>query len=89
MGRPVSLSSDASLPIEKFRLAERLSANIANQLLTVNFMRTDLPFEVLRLVAFNNQNCASFELDLNKEDLLVFLEGNVKLLEEENSGDLY
>lgn len=44
MGRPVSTSSETSLPIEKFRLAERLSANIASQYLTVNFMKTDLPF---------------------------------------------
>jgi len=52
-------------------------------------MKTDLPFKVLRLVAFNNQNCSSYEMDLTKEDLLVFLEGNSRLLDEENSSDLY
>jgi hypothetical protein len=54
MGRPVSSSADVSIPIEKFRLAERLSANIASQYLTVNFMKTDFPFNAIRIVAFNN-----------------------------------
>ena len=44
---------------------------------------------MLRIIAFNNQTCQSYELDLTKEDILIFVESNLKFLEEENSTDLY
>jgi hypothetical protein len=77
------------MPLESFRLAHRISTNVSGQYLTVNFLKADLPFTTLRLIAFNNQTCQSFELDLTKTDLLVFAESNLKLLEEESATDLY
>jgi len=85
----VSTFPDVSLPIENFRLCHRISANVCGQLLTINFMKADFPFVQLRIIAFNNQTCQSYELDLLKDDLLVFLESNLKLLEEENIMDLF
>ena len=52
-------------------------------------MRDDEPFTTLRVVAFNNQTCDKFELDLTKEDLLVFVENNIRYLEEDHAQDLY
>lgn len=89
LGRPVSTFPDVTLPIENFRLAHRISANVCGQYLTINFLKADFPFIQLRIIAFNNQTCQSFELDLLKDDLMVFVESNIKLLEEENCNDLY
>jgi hypothetical protein len=89
LGRPVSTFPDVSLPIENFRLAHRISANVCGQYLTINFLKADLPFMTLRIIAFNNQTCQTYELDLTKDDLLVFIESNLKFLEEENATDLY
>jgi hypothetical protein len=89
LGRAVSTFPDVSMPLESFRLAHRISTNVSGQYLTVNFLKADLPFTTLRLIAFNNQTCQSFELDLTKTDLLVFAESNLKLLEEESATDLY
>ena len=85
----MSTFPDVSLPIENFRLANRISVNVCDQLLTVNFLKADQPFQMLRIIAFNNIKCITYELDLTKDDLLVFVESNLRLLEEENSQDLY
>ena len=89
MGRPVSNFQDVSLPMEKFQLADRKLVNIGGIFLTVNFLKNDLPFTCLRIMAFNNQTCQSFNLDLTIDDLMVFVEGNQKMLEEDNLPDLY
>ena len=57
MGRPVSSFSDVSLPMEHFSLADRKLVNVGGILLTVNFLKNELPFTCLRLMAFNNQTC--------------------------------
>lgn len=54
LGRAVSTFPDVSMPLESFRLAHRISTNVSGQYLTVNFLKADLPFTTLRLVAFNN-----------------------------------
>ena len=61
---------------------------VTNQYLTINFLKSDLPFELIRIVAFNNATCDTFQLDLTRDDLMILVDGHQRLLEEENSGDL-
>ena len=51
-------------------------------------MKSDLPFELIRIVAFNNQSCETFQLDLTRDDLMILVDGHQRLLEEENQADL-
>lgn len=89
MGRPVKDSDEISKhPIEKFRIIDRKSSMVTNQYLTINFLKSDLPFELIRIVAFNNATCDTFQLDLTRDDLMILVDGHQRLLEEENSGDL-
>jgi len=43
---------------------------------------------LLRVIAFENSTSAQFSFDLNYNDLLTLMHGNLKLLENENSHDL-
>lgn len=61
---------------------------VTDQFLTINFLKSDLPFEFLRIVAFNNATCETFQLDLTREDLMILVDGHMRLLEEENQADL-
>ena len=89
MGRPVKDFDDVSQhPIEKFRIIDRKSSMVTDQFLTINFLKSDLPFEFLRIVAFNNATCETFQLDLTREDLMILVDGHMRLLEEENQADL-
>lgn len=56
--------------------------------MTVNFLRCDEPALVIRIVAFDNENCSSFSFDLTFEDLMLFVEGNIRLLDNESNNDL-
>lgn len=42
----------------------------------------------LRVIAFENETSSQFTFDLNFNDLLTLMEGNIKLLEDENTHDL-
>jgi hypothetical protein len=89
LGRPVKeaeIKSDIS--IENFRIIDRKSCSVNGKYLTINFLKFDLPLQLIRLVAFNNATCETYQLDLTKEDLLILVEGHQKLLEEENLQDL-
>lgn len=77
MGRPVKeveIKSDIS--IENFRIIDRKSCVVNGKYLTINFLKYDLPFQLVRLVAFNNATCETYQLDLTKEDLLILVEGH-------------
>lgn len=43
---------------------------------------------ILRVIAFENSSSSQFSFDLNFNDLLTLMHGNIKLLEDENSHDL-
>ena len=43
---------------------------------------------ILRVIAFENETSSQFAFDLNFEDLLTLMQGNIKLLEDENTHDL-
>jgi|TARA_B110000285_G_C15079952_1_gene592918 hypothetical protein len=40
------------------------------------------------VIAFENETSSQFAFDLNFEDLLTLMQGNIKLLEDENTHDL-
>ena len=61
---------------------------VKDQFLTINFLKSDLPFELIRIVAFDNDTCETFQLDLTKEDLMILTDGRQSLLEEGNLADL-
>lgn len=88
LGRPVNQMSHDCIEIEKFRIIGRQAIQVNNHYLTVNFLKCDLPFRMIRIVAFNNQTCQHFQVDLTTEDLLILTEGHLKLLEEESTTDL-
>ena len=85
MGRPVKeVELKADINIENFRIIDRKSCVVNGKYLTINFLKYDIPFQLIRLVAFNNATCETYQLDLTKEDLNILVEGHQKLLEEEN-----
>ena len=43
---------------------------------------------MIRIVAFNNSTCETYQVDLTKDDLMILIEGHIRLLEEENQADL-
>jgi|APSaa5957512535_1039671.scaffolds.fasta_scaffold431767_2 hypothetical protein len=43
---------------------------------------------IVRVIAFENETSSQFAFDLNFEDLLTLMQGNIKLLEDENTYDL-
>jgi len=43
---------------------------------------------ILRIIAFENETSCQFSFDLNFNDLLILMQGNLKLLEDDNSHDL-
>ena len=89
MGRPVNESEESNeLKIANFRLVDRKSATVTGQYLTINFLKCDLPFQMIRIIAFDNRTCETYQLDLTKDDLLILTEGHMRLLEEENLNDL-
>lgn len=89
MGRPVKDADEITKhPIEKFRIIDRKSSMVTDQFLTINFLKSDLPFTLIRIVAFNNATCDTFQLDLTRDDLMILVNGHQRLLEEENQADL-
>lgn len=75
-------------PIEDFRIIDRKSSMVTDQYLTINFLKSDTPFDLIRIVAFNNASCETFQLDLTRDDLMILVDGHMRLLEEENQMDL-
>lgn len=89
LGRNVSPFWDESLPQEQFRLLKREALFLAGEhYLTVNFLRCDEPALVLRVVAFDNDSCTAYSFDLTYEDLMLFADGNHRLLDADNYNDL-
>lgn len=88
MGRPIVPLGDGSKGNEEFRLVDREACTVNGQQLTINFLKSDFPYEVLRLIGFNNNTCQSYSCDLTRDDLHIICEGNTRLLEEENLKDL-
>jgi len=56
--------------------------------LMVSFLRCDEPHLVIRVVAFDGETNTSYAFDLIHEDLVIFTDGNIKLMEQENNNDL-
>lgn len=56
----------------------------------VNFLKCDEPPNsmVLRVIAFEHETYIQHSLDLTFEDLMLILDGNMKLLEDEQLHDL-
>lgn len=89
LGRNVSPFWDESLSQEHFRLIKREAMYLAGEhYLTVNFLRCDDPYLVIRVIAFDNDSCTSYSFDLLYEDLMLFVDGNMKLLDPESHHDL-
>jgi hypothetical protein len=79
---------DESISQENFKLIKRDGFYLAETYLTVNFLRCEEPELVIRIVAFDNDTHSSYSFDLLYEDLLLFVEGNSKLLDIDNINDL-
>jgi len=47
----------------------------------VNFMRCDKPSLIIRVIAFDIETHHSYAFDLMYDDLLLLVEGNIKLLD--------
>ena len=89
MGRPVTdQNEEAKHPISEFRIIDRKSSMVTDHYLTINFLKSDIPFQLIRIVAFNNATCDTFQLDLTRDDLMILVNGHQRLLEEENQVDL-
>jgi hypothetical protein len=90
LGRNVSpFWDEKSLSQEHFRLIKREAIYLAGEhYLTVNFLRCDDPYLVIRVIAFDNDSCTSYNFDLTYEDLMLFVDGNMRLLEVDNQHDL-
>jgi hypothetical protein len=43
---------------------------------------------VIRVIAFDNDSCTSYNFDLTYEDLMLFVDGNMRLLDADNQHDL-
>jgi hypothetical protein len=54
----------------------------------VNFLRCDDPVLVMRIVAFDNDSCTAYSFDLTYEDLMLFVDGHIRLLDADNFNDL-
>ena len=87
-----AFADENSLPQEHFRLVMRqafyMGVGGADSHLMVNFLRCDDPQIVIRVVAFDNESNSSYAFDLMHEDLVVFTDSNMKLLEYESTQDL-
>lgn len=86
LGRNVSpFWDDGSLSQENFKLIKREAIYLAGEhYLTVNFLRCEEPYLVIRVIAFDNDSCTSYNFDLNYEDLMLFVDGNMRLLDSDN-----
>ncbi len=89
LGRNISPLWDQSVSQEHFKLIRRESYCLSGEhYLTVNFLRCEEPSLVVRVIAFDNDTCSSYGFDLTFEDLMLFTDGNMRLLESDNSHDL-
>lgn len=90
LGRNVSPFWDENtLSQEHFKLIKREAVYLAGEhYLTVNFLRCDDPYLVIRIIAFDNDSCTSYNFDLNYDDLMLFVDGNMRLLDPDNQHDL-
>lgn len=90
LGRPANafVVGENCKPIEEFTLIDRKVAVVTGRLLAINFLKCDEPLTFIRVVAYSNNKGQTYSLDLTKECLLVLVEGNQKLIEEENMPDL-
>ena len=57
--------------------------------MTINFLKNDFPFNTVRIMAFDNISCQEYNLDLSLEDMLILVDGNQRLLEDDNLPDLF
>lgn len=77
MGRPVTdQNEEAKHPISEFRIIDRKSSMVTDHYLTINFLKSDIPFQLIRIVAFNNATCDTFQLDLTRDDLMILVNGH-------------
>ncbi len=92
LGRNVSpFADDGSLPQESFRLLKREAFHLGvsgqekqgDNHLMVNFLRCDEPKTIIRVVAYECETNNSYSFDLTYEDLLLFTDGNVRLIDQD------
>ena len=89
LGRNVSPFWNESLSQDSFRLIKREAIYLAGEhYLTVNFLRCDKPTLVIRVIAFDNETCSSYSFDLTYEDIMLFVDGNTRLIDPENQNEL-
>ncbi len=67
------------------RQASYLGISGGDSHLMINFLRCDEPQIVIRVVGFDNETNSSYAFDLLEEDLIIFADNNMKLLEAEHS----
>lgn len=56
--------------------------------LMVNFLRCDEPKTLIRVVAYECETNNSYSFDLTYEDLLLFTDGNVKLIDQDGGQEV-
>eukprot|EP00347_Sterkiella_histriomuscorum_P009856 403339614 len=91
LGRTISpFYGDDSLSMDQFKLIKRegVELNGGQQQLMVNFLRCEEPQMILRVIAFDNERFQQHSFDLVFEDLMLLVDGNMKLLEDDHIGDL-
>ena len=104
MGRPSTPFFDDYIPQEQFRLVRREGIYLmGDRWMMINFLKCDYKSQterkeveasdqphqyILRVVAFENSTSQQFSFDLNYNDLLTLIHGQIKLLEDENTHDL-
>ena len=104
MGRPSTPFFDDYIPQEQFRLVKREGIYLmGDRWMMINFLKCDYKSQteriekeasdqphqyILRVVAFENSTSQQFSFDLNYNDLLTLIHGQIKLLEDENTHDL-
>ncbi|CDW86114.1 UNKNOWN [Stylonychia lemnae] len=88
LGRTISPFWDDSLSQDHFKLIKREGHKLNGQTIIVNFLKCDEPHLVIRVIAFDHEKCQQHSFDLLFEDLMMIIDGNMKLLEEDHLQDL-
>jgi hypothetical protein len=87
-GRPANAFIEKAKNIEEFHLMDRKVAVVTGRMLAINFLKCDQPLDTIRIIAYDNKKGRTYSLDLYKEDLLMLVDGNQRMVEEENMPDL-
>ena len=67
---------------------DRKVAVVTGRMLAINFLKCDQPLDTIRIIAYDNKKGRTYSLDLYRDDILMLVDGNQRLVEEENMPDL-